>query len=234
MRKIILLVFITIIMSGCVANYNLVYEDDIFNESFEVINNQNEYNQKFNELVNEYYTNSIILVDYKDQPGDMTDEEILKNYNYYNKKLIKEQNKYGLNLNYNFKENEDYQNSSIVNNLFKSFRVTDNIILANSINNIFESYPYLKEITVSFKTDKNISHTNADKEDNGIYYWYINKDNYSNKSISIQFSDNILDKYTKIDNNVANNVINYIIVVLLIIIVLFTIIIYVKIKKSNK
>ncbi len=82
-----------------------------------------------------------------------------------------------------------YKNFSIVENENK-----DGVILSTSNKNLcFDTYDILEEIKIRLKTNHEVENHNADEVVDGEYIWKINKNNYNNKSIQI----NLLNKTHK-------------------------------------
>lgn len=231
MKKIILLVCF-IFLTGCKAEYSIIYEDDNLSESLNVVSSFN--NNNFKSLVNEYYNNSLFIVDYNIETGDMSNDEIINKYSIYNKSIINKDGIYGLKLNYSYNVINDYKKSFIVHSLFDNFIINDNFFKAYDIKDIFLNYNDLEEIVISFKTDKKVESSNADKVENDILYWNINKNNYKDKVINITFDNSESNEVNKILNNNSENIIYIILGVLGIGILISVLVIYEKVKKSNK
>lgn len=230
MKKIILLVISIFILTGCSAEYNLIYENNIFKENFKVISPKED---NFVNNININYDRNY-FVNYKLEFGDMSEIDYISKYGgIYDKKIIDENNNYGLELKYDYEKNDkNFLNSSIVHNLFEEFYVSDTSIRATKIKNIFENYDNLNEIKIVFTTDKKVVNTNYDEEKDGKYYWYINKNNYKDKSINIYLSDDE-DSLLTNEGYLNGNIIKYILMILIIIILLSIVVIYEKVKKSN-
>jgi len=228
MKKVIILLCCVFFVTGCSAEYELVYENDIFNESLKIISKRTE--NLINDINNSY--NESYLVDYKIELGDMTEYEYISKYGKgYNKELIDVNDIYGFKLGYSYEKDNDYLNSAIVYSLFRDFTISDNFIKASKINNIFNVYPNLTEIIISFKTDNNVVETNADKTDNNVYYWNINRDNYANKNIYINYIKR--EVLITDEGYLTGNIIKYIFMGLGIIVLIAIPNIYEKVKKSN-
>ena len=150
MKKIILLLMI-IFVSGCSAEYNLEYSDNTYKESLFINGNKNEQidDNLFSSIINDYY-NKNIIINYDADPGDIKNEDFPLYYNVYNKKII-DDNRYGLLLNYNYENKDDYIKSTIVNELFYDVIVDNNYIEMKSIKDVFSNYDYLESITIKFK-----------------------------------------------------------------------------------
>lgn len=232
MKKTIILILSVFLLSGCTVNYNLEYIDETFKEHLEIITQKDELfdGQTSVNTIDNYYSNINLLVDYQAQPGDMPEEEIIKNYPTYNKTLINKEYEYGINLDYTYKDIK-YENSAIVFTMFENIQITEDSIKLSNGKNIFNHYDNLDEIIVSFKTDKKVLETNADQSKDNIYYWHINKLNYDKKTIQIKINkDIILEEY----NQKIDTFIKYIFIVLPCLLILGIIFILIKFKNSNK
>lgn len=227
MKKIIVLLCISFILTACSAEYNLIYEDNVFKENLKITSLKND--TFVNEVNNNYNRN--FFVDYKLQLGDMSEKDYISKYGgIYNKSIIDENDIYGLQLGYSYENN--YQNSSIVLNLFEYIYIYDNVIKASKIRPIFDNYTNLNDIKIIFSTDKKIKDSNADEIKGNYYYWYITKDNYTNKEIKIELLNQEENLITT-DGYLSGSVIKYIIMGIVIILLIFIPVIYEKVKKSN-
>lgn len=225
MKKIILL-FLFLFLSGCTAQYDLVYENENFSEKFSFLTDI-----KYQDSV-DYYRTSNILTRYDVDLGDIPNEEFPKYYDCYENKYLNQDGKIGLEFFYNLKNKKILSSSTIATSLFKNIYVSDNLIRADDVNNVFQDYEDLDNLIITFKSDKNIYSSNADKIDNDIYYWYLNKDNYANKSIKIVFDND--SKMVKKYKDSVNKFLDYFVYIFLIFVLLFILFIYNKVKKSNK
>lgn len=235
MKKILIL-FSFILLTGCSAKYNLSYYDNILKEEFIVETSNNEYcgNDLCKHYINSYY-NTNISINYFDSEEDLALNEDLSNYTFYNKSLIDSNNKYGFKLGYDYNEQSNYTNSYLVRSLFNKFIVNDESINAYEIKNIFNNYSYLDNIVISFKTDKYITNTNCDEVKDDTYYWYINKNNYSTKTINIIFDvDTNRENELIKDNYLTWNSIKYILLIIIVLLLFVVLYVYEKVKKSNK
>lgn len=232
MKKISLLICSIFLLTGCTAEYNLNYENNQFKESLNIIGSKTETfeGQTFTTLINQY-NNHTLLVNYKLDLGDMSIEDC-ENCKLYNKNIIDKDGLYGLNINYIYGEKSEFTNSSIMHTLFEKNYITDTYINVSECQNIFDYYTNLSEIKVIFKTDKEILEINSDQEIDGKYYWYINKDNYKDKKISIKFGNK--EGIVTEDGYLSGNIIKYVLMALAIIILISIVVIYEKVKNSNK
>lgn len=235
MKKILLLLSF-IILSGCTAEYNLEYVDNTLKEEFVIEADSYEYCGEYlcSNYINSYY-NTNISINYLDNEEELASNDDLSKYTFYNKSLINSSGKYGMILEYDFDDQAKYSTSYISRKLFNNVIVNDEKIYAYDINNIFENYIYLSEIVVSFSTDKFVSSTNCDEEKDNKYFWYINKNNYQGKVISIQFDVETNEENTMVKNGYLTwNSVKYIFLILLVIVLVIILIIYEKVRKSNK
>lgn len=237
MKKIIILFLSMFLLTGCSAHYNLVLENDSLSESLNVVSNKNDIydGQAFSNLVENYYNQVDLLVDYTIQLGDMSLEEAYTKYDFYKKSIIDNNGVYGLKLDHVYNDKMNYNKTAIGNSLFDRIVISDNYIKAYGIKDIFANYSNLDDIKISFKTDKKVLSTNCDEETNGVYYWYINRYSNVGRTVKIEFEKNV-----NIDNEIVRkskkywNIIYIVIGLLCVGILIFIVVIYEKIKKSNK
>lgn len=244
MKKIITLVLFMFLLSGCTANYELVYENGNFYESLNIVDLKDNVvdGQSFNTLIDNYYNNVTLLVDYKVQPGDMSEEEINREYETYKKTIINDGNNYGLNLKYDYDSSNKYINSAIRYSLFENMNIIGENISAGEIKDIFNNYSNLDKITVTFRTDKYVNYNNADIVEDGKYTWIFTKSNYQNKNIKINISDEdtrdfvevLKDETHDIEDEEYDNIFKYVFIIIGIVLLIIALFVFVKIKNSNK
>ena len=235
MKKIFIILSF-LLLSGCSADYSIRYIDDVYSEEFIVEVNSNEYcgDELCSSYIEDYYDTNISTY-YLDSEEELAFSDDLSKYTFYNKEIINSNGKYGIILNYDYNSASNLSSSYISRKLFNKIIINDNFIKAYDINNIFLNYGYLNEITISFVTDKYVQSTNADDEKDGVYYWYIDKNNYKNKVINISFDKEAIEKnQLSKDGYLTWNSIKYLFVILFVIILVGILYIYEKVKKSNK
>lgn len=229
MKKIVMLFLTVILLTGCSAQYNLSYYDNIYSENLEILGVKDD-----SVFVSDIEENlgKVYVVDYTNDYGDMNEQDVINNYSTYNKTLINENDKYGIKFNYDYKKEDNIINSNIINNLFDSVIINDNYINIYNSKNIFSYYDNLDNITIKFESDKNVKESNADEVKDNICYWYINKDNYENKDIRIIFDND--SKFVSQYKKSVTTFLDYLIYIFLICMLILILVIYNKVKKSNK
>ena len=197
-RNILIILIIMLFTTGCTCEYNLIIEDNKYQENIKIIAENNQeisdinYNWKIStdkeeyNLVGDYDTN-------KNYQNDLYDYKINNNI---------------LTFNYTFFKSK-YINSSAVSECYDRLNVSkykNAIIISTSIKVLcFDKYPNLNEIKVNIKTDKEVISSNSDKFSNGTYTWYINKENYTNKSINLTLSnESKIEEQEKASNEESN------------------------------
>lgn len=233
MKKVCLLISFMLLLSGCTVNYNLTYENEVFSEEVNVVGLKDSVYDgiSFSNIIDNYYNNVNLLVDYKIQPGDMSEEEIIKEYETYEKNLINNNTSYGININYEYNKESKFSNSQLVYAIFDNIVVTDSSINVSDGKNIFNNYSNLEEVVITFKTDKKVLECNSDEVKDNIYYWYINKLNYDKKTIKINFDKNIV---VEDFNKNVNNITKYILIVFAFVLIFTSVFILFKFINSNK
>lgn len=201
LKAYILILFIFLI-TGCTINYDLeITSDSIneivqFNENIDIINN-NILNSGIlsykNAVDNLYNLPQTVYVDADRNLYDVT--QVLEGVDYYSKKMNITENSYNLEANFNHLIN-NYGKANTINKCYKNIAVlnkNDILTISTSRNNLcFEQYKNLDKISISVSVDEKeykLVSSNADKIENGKYYWEINRQNYSDKSILIELEE---------------------------------------------
>ena len=156
-KKLILLVGLIFIVTGCTAEYELTYEDGVFSEHV-VITERVE-------------SNSNDLISISSITGDSHYLKI-DGKNKYEYDLEKSNTKNVLTLDFVYKD-ISYEKSKIYNNCFKyrTFIDEDDYYYIKLEGD--SVCDYLSSADITFKTDKLVYKINADEQDeeNGIYKW---------------------------------------------------------------
>lgn len=204
--KLILIIMVMLLLSGCEANYSLYIDKDVFNETTTVLANSGELNTydsqtylTMKQKIDLYYKKYVDIV-YQNPYYNPYLDDPQKGINYYNKELINNGKGYGFKYSYNFNK-ENYLNSNIINTFFKNNNsvLNDNkYILDVYTFNGFERYNDLTQVTINITTDLEVKKSNADSVYNNVYTWTITKDDALNKKIYLELVNiNKLDKKTE-------------------------------------
>ena len=165
--------------------------------------------------------------------GSINDENYRNEIDVLNDKNVFNNDKgYGVILSYSYNSKDDYLKSSIIYSMFQGFNITDDEIYLYDPLNVFLTYPLLDDITISFKSDKKVYDNNADEVKNNKYYWYLNKDNYKDKNIRISFKKNEMLSQKNIV--ISDKSFKFGMYIFLIILLIGVLVIFEKVKKSNK
>lgn len=168
MKKIIILLLFTIILTGCEASYDLEIKDNKLNET---INFTNPIDQNKKQEIKDFLdTDAYVFTN---------TEDTLKKYN-----IMQTAN--GYKLNYTYDANE-FANVALLNNCFDSFQYnnTDEYI-AIKIQGKFACLYDVPNIKVRLKTDYNVAKQNADIVEDGYYIWNINS--FTSSDMDIEFT----------------------------------------------
>ncbi len=163
-KRIIVLLFGVLLLTGCTADYNLEIDNNLLKEEITGMVSKNELNENNSEAPNTVSS----LINEKQYPFANSTE-------IYDKKL----NEDGNNINYKYSFNYDMTNfdkSSLINTCFENHEIVD---LGNyySIKLSGEFYClYAKNINVNVTSNLNVISNNAKKVKDNTYTWVINKD----------------------------------------------------------
>lgn len=163
-KRIIVLLFGVLLLTGCTADYNLEIDNNLLKEEITGMVSKNELNENNSEA-----PNTVSSLINEEQYPFANGTEI------YDKKL----NEDGNNINYKYSFNYDMTNfdkSSLINTCFENHEIVD---LGNyySIKLSGEFYClYAKNINVNVTSNLNVISNNAKKVKDNTYTWVINKD----------------------------------------------------------
>lgn len=163
-KRIIVLLFGVLLLTGCTADYNLEIDNNLLKEEITGMVSKNELNENNSEAPNTVSS----LINEEQYPFANSTE-------IYDKKL----NEDGNNINYKYSFNYDMTNfdkSSLINTCFENHEIVD---LGNyySIKLSGEFYClYAKNINVNVTSNLNVISNNAKKVKENTYTWVINKD----------------------------------------------------------
>ena len=182
MRKI-LIIFSILLLTGCSAEYNLTYEDDMFTETISVklLENEKLFNEKKEELINKK------IFSYSDESSQL----------YYNKEYKTVDNFFVMDYNYIYDFNK-FRKARIFSECFEKASITsdDNnyyILTSGQFKCLNFNEEELDEVKIVFTTKNKIISNNADEVNKNKYIWFIDSNNLD-KNIKITFSKKELNK----------------------------------------
>lgn len=180
MKKIILLLIAIFLVTGCSGKYELEIKNKKVIEKTTALYNKTDVNKDPYE-----YTKELSLK--YDDNGDFL--------RYDEKKNIYSKNSIGVELSNFYNSIEEFkQFSKILNYCYNAKNITsvNNMITIKTSNEFtcFNTVEEIDEVTIAIKSNHKLKETNADKRRGATYYWYINKDNYKEKPISLVLYSN--------------------------------------------
>lgn len=194
-RKIFCLFTLLFLTAGCEVTYELNIEGEDFKENTDIIeNDNNNLNSMFNgityrELYEDYIKKPIpVSNQYEIQPD--SDEEIT-GVRYYEKEDSSNDNAINFSLTNTFPSG-GIQDSTVINNGYNRFikATIDNHIVLSTGERLkaFDQYSVLDKVTIKIRTDHEVIEHNADEIDNGTYIWYVDRENYTDKSVYFEIA----------------------------------------------
>lgn len=180
-KKFILLVFGIFLLTGCDGTYEL-----------EIVDN----------TVIEKATPWLLSSEVTTEPYEYIREESLKYddngdfLKHDTKKTLKKDDKTGVELLNHYKSIKDFgEQSNIINYCYVAQNVASTpkeytVIKTSNEFTCMEDIKDLENVTISIKSNHKLKETNADKVKGHTYYWYINRENYQNKPISLVLYSN--------------------------------------------
>lgn len=199
-KKIIVLIIMLLLTTGCTCEYNLNIDGNTYKEEINILGTDSEEINNFN---NDWK----VPVD-KDEYNNISGEpgtEIKINGDTYTYKIS------GNNLifSYDFTRNR-LNNSTAISNCYDKATIQsyENSIVISTSNKVscFDKYPTLTMVKVNITTDKNVTSNNADSVNGNTYTWNLTKNNSSDKSINmiIDNKEDNSQNQTTPDDNSAN------------------------------
>lgn len=200
--KIYILIAFIFLLTGCTVNYDLEITSDSINEIVQFNENIDSINDNIlnsgilsykNAVDSLYNLPQTVYIDADRNLYDVTQK--LEGVDYYSKKIDITEDIYSLEANFNHLIN-NYGKANTINKCYKNIAVlnkNDILTISTSRNNLcFNQYKSLDKINISVTVDEEaykVISSNADKIIDGKYYWEIDRNNYSNKSIQIELEE---------------------------------------------
>ena len=193
MKKIILLIFCCMFLTGCQLDYKLDLKDDKISESITGVFEYDIY--EYSNLIDSdgFYIES-----------ELVNEEIpaFVDYSDFYKKEIKVEDGIStaiLSYEYNY---DNFENSYLISECFKNSVIyNEEDYYYIKLSGDFSCYSY-EDIQIKISTDKKVISENSDEYKDGYYIWNVNKED-NEQDISFQIS-----KTEKADEVVKKSKIN--------------------------
>jgi hypothetical protein len=205
--KIIFIIIITFILSGCEIEYDLEINDNRVAETTSIYTTDIEnleinrsslgnisYKDYFDDLLNNSYN---VYYDEVEPLDEGQQQDLSKEM--YKLSNINTSSKYGIQAFYEFSIDNYYRSNAVKKcNDYLNVSFENNVISIKSGNNYtcFENQNDLDKIIVKITTDEKMVFNNADSVNGNTYMWEINKSNYLNKGILF---------YYNLENNTTTN-----------------------------
>ena len=176
MKKLIGLVVMLLVLTGCSIKYEVDLDQVTNNENILVTANDETEMEDINYIYTWPRTAFYDSVTVSEGPVKLPEVE------YYDALLSVS----SVNLKYSFPKG-DYARSNAINICYDRFSYeeqSDLIRLLSSVKNYcFEDYPSLTSLQIVVKTSRKVTEHNADSVVGNQYRWDINRDNFENKPI---------------------------------------------------
>lgn len=219
MKKILLLIFVMTLLTGCTANYTLNINNESFKETIK-------FDVKKSQIKNTHDADNILYLEQNDIP--VFKDDLSK---FYKKDITSANDRLQSQLYYEY-HGKEFENSRIFQECFSNniFIETSNsyyIKLYGDFNcNFIENY----NLSINIITDNKVLKNNADNVYKNKYTWNLNKSNDTNKEIEIQVSK----KIDTLKENGSFLYMSIIVTVLFIFTILTVIVIFKKVIIGNK
>lgn len=206
MKKILLLLITTVLLTGCTATYEIDITKDKINDVI-LIETDSEKVNTANKTTTDLFTQKL--------------GEWENGHDFYQRELITTAEKTGYQYTYSFNYNE-YDAMSQIRKCYQEFNLNYDKEITLSTSNEFlckNYYPQVKTYTIKITSEYDITSSNADSVKENVHTWIVNVNNYKNKPIEIKINKNKLYvKEEKTDYTFIKNIIFIIFFIILIII----------------
>lgn len=194
-KLLIISFLLTIVLTGCNANYTLTIENEKIIEEFSVVENNSDYldikddsGKSFYDYAKLYGEEQNTSVDYDALYSQV---ECSKNCIYYDKLFINDEDGVGFKLSHEFSFNE-YTFSSIAKELIPEFTVKYDgrylQISGKTPSNYFKDFENLNNMSFEINSNYKVVSTNLKKKKSGSYIWEkSNKDVINRDDLYITF-----------------------------------------------
>lgn len=184
-KKLLMLIAIIFLITGCTTEYNIVIDDESIKEEIvSTIYNEDIPVQTEEEKQAEIELDDEITPFIKEDQFPFDDE-----HDKYDKKVYKKGDKTLVKLTYDYSYDEFTRSKTY--SCFDKHRISNN---NGALDIEFSGGFYClmgDTVTINLFTDKVVNETNADKVDGNKYTWIINDDNVDNASIILKTNENV-------------------------------------------
>ena len=177
-KRILLIIMILLLTTGCTCEYNLTIEGNTYKEKVIITPENSDELSAFNQK----WEIPIDKDEYEKISGFDNENEVdtkVYNYKFSSNQLI---------FNNDFNRS-NISKSTAAYNCYNKVTISNynntTIISTSSKADCFDKHPPLTNVKVTIKVDREVISNNADSVSGNIYTWNINKENANNKSINL-------------------------------------------------
>ena len=247
MKKILMILFLIILLTGCTANYEIEIKNNSIKEELYVsetdkklINQKDDLEQSFDDYAKQYGEDKRFHYYINTENMYLDDEEecVQSEYNdcaEYKREYISndKETAFSLSTVFNF---DEYKNSGIANDLFPGFNSTYDgrylTITGGDNYNFINGYKNLNNINITIKSTYKVVETNLKNDSSGIYKININSKNKPQEKLLIKFDTQ--DESVEIVNTSPKLFVYIALAIVAILVIIFLIRFYIKYKESNE
>lgn len=183
-KRIIVLIMILLLTTGCTCEYNLKIDGNKFSEEI-IITAENAEEKNYLDAEWQISTDRDEFERFGDSSTKTENQE--DNYNY-------KVNSDNLTLNYDFTKTGLMSASSVTrcyNKLTITTHENSTIISTSKQANCYSNYPDLSNLVINIEVDRPVISHNADNIKGNIYTWNITKENAEDKAINLVLDDTV-------------------------------------------
>ncbi len=188
--KILGILVIILLLTGCDANYSAEIKENTFKEETTIIPNSSKTEKIQNKPLENYlqsFVGTKIPSFYNADSYNGENEGEKEGIEYYD--ITSYQNGIQSSYSFNF---YNLHRSLVIKECFDEINVqkNENIYRINTNNycKAFDKYSLLDHLTIELVVDYNVIYANADQVEGNHYFWYLDTENYDHKNISLSFN----------------------------------------------
>ena len=228
MKKILILFFTLILLSGCSIDYTLEFKDFSIDETLEYTVSENEYNN-YNNSLNETINKNIYEF-FEYQPILAFNDNYQLQHNVEKNSIAN-----GLYLKYTYDYNyNNFNKSYILQECFNNYSIlNEDEYYYVSVKGKMDCY--YNDINIKIKSTKKVMYNNANKYKDGYLIWNINSNNKDDVDIVFQISKTEANdgKESERFKKSKTNVSTYLLTIIVLIVIILTIVFYISYRKKH-
>ena len=238
-KKLLLFFTVLFLITGCDATYNLEINGDEYKEDVTVLENNQANFYSGDYPAKEYLDYNLkypISLDSNFVTYSESTEKV-DGVDYYEVKDVSDNDTVGINLKGKFNSDLFERSNMVVSNYNRFVKATidGNMVLSTGERlKAFDQYSTLNSVTINIKTNNKVVKHNADEVKGTTYTWYVDRSNYIDKSVYLEFKEQKKSTNKEEKSSIFNSTILIIVLAIVIAGCIIALFIFIKNRKNNK